>query len=148
MTSILNALSSLFKQEEPTETQGQQQISTLKTLDQYVDHAPSDQAALDMFEGEWASLIPGFQSSGWAPLFQDERVQWFDSQCGGFAGKKVLELGPLEGGHTYMLWKSGASPIISIESNKKAYLKCLITKELVGYDAKFLLGDFTKYLQN
>lgn len=147
MTKLLNRIASLIKRKLSGNVAVASAPPMLKTLDQYVDHAPSEQSALAIFEGEWASLIPGYQSGGWAALFQDDRIEWLGNQCNGFAGKKILELGPLEGGHTYMLWKAGAESIVSIESNKKAYLKCLLTKELLGYHAKFLLGDFTKYLQ-
>jgi hypothetical protein len=34
-------------------------------------------------------------------LDDDPRVKWFGKQLGGFAGKRILELGPLDGGtHT------------------------------------------------
>jgi SAM-dependent methyltransferase len=119
-----------------------------KILDQYVSDTPTEHSALAIFEGEWASQLPGYLHGGPVPLFEDDRIKWLESQCkGGFVGKKILELGPLEGGHTFMLSKAGAASIISIEGNKKAFLKCLLTKELFGYHAKFLLGDFTKYLK-
>jgi len=60
----------------------------------------------------------------------------------------VLELGPLEGGHSYMIERLGAESILAIEANKEAYLKCLIVKELYGLNkCKYLLGDFVKYLR-
>jgi Protein of unknown function (DUF1698) len=60
----------------------------------------------------------------------------------------VLELGPLEGAHTYRLQQLGAGRILAIESNVEAYLKCLIVKEALGMKrAEFMLGDFTLYLQ-
>jgi len=46
------------------------------------------------------------------------------------------------------MWKSGAKSIISIEANQRAFMKCLITKELLGYEAKFLLGNFAKYVES
>jgi len=112
----------------------------------FVAAATSGDDAVAIFEGEWASQIPGYKS-GPVPLFDDERIKWLEQQCGGFAGKSVLELGPMEGGHTYMLWKGGATPIVSIEGNKRSYLKCLVTKELLGYNANFRLGDFASYLE-
>ena len=54
---------------------------------------------------------------------------------------EVLELGPLEGGHTYMLEKSGAN-VFAIEANVDAFLRCLIVKNFFGLKAKFELGDF------
>jgi hypothetical protein len=53
----------------------------------------------------------------------------------------LLELGPLEGAHTYQLEKLGAKSILAIEANVEAFLKCLITKEITGLQvAKFMLG--------
>ena len=53
----------------------------------------------------------------------------------------MLELGPLEGAHTYMLDRAGASEVVAIEGNTRAFLKCLITKELLSMpSARFLVG--------
>lgn len=38
---------------------------------------------------------------------EDYRIEWFERIVGGFSGKRVLELGPLEEGHSYMLEKGG-----------------------------------------
>ena len=52
-------------------------------------------------------------------------------------GVDILELGPLEAGHTYALAQLGAN-ITAVEANAEAYLKCLLVKELLGIDkAKF-----------
>jgi hypothetical protein len=45
------------------------------------------------------------------------------------------------------MWRSGAQSIVSIEGNQRAFMKCLITKELLGYQAKFLYGDFSKFVE-
>ena len=55
------------------------------------------------------------------------------------AGKTVLELGPLEGAHTYQLHQRGAN-IVAVEASKQAYLKCLITKEIVGLPPELSSG--------
>jgi hypothetical protein len=120
--------------------------NTLSLNRDFVADASSEEAVLSIFQGEWASHIPGYQGGGKAALFNDSRIKWLEKQCEGFQGKSILELGPMEGGHTYMLWKAGAATIVAIEGNKRSYLKCLITKELLGYSAKFKLGDFSKYL--
>ena len=63
-------------------------------------------------------------------------------------GMRVLELGPLEGAHTYQLEKLGAASILAIEANADAFLKCLITKEILSLGAaKFVYGDFCEYLK-
>ncbi len=120
-------------------------------LDAYVTLPPSPQHALDIFAGEWASKLPpplDHLTAGSALLFDDARVEWAIERLGGVAGKRVLELGPLEGGHTYMLDRAGAAEVLAIEGNRRAYLKCLVVKELLGLRAaRFVCGDFTAYLR-
>ena len=45
-----------------------------------------------------------------------------------------------------MLAQSGAEYILSIESNQRAYLKCLIVQQALKFKADILLGDFQPYL--
>jgi hypothetical protein len=120
-------------------------------LDAYIRTAPSPQNALDIFRGEWSSKLPAplaELNAGAIGLFNDDRLQWFVTEIGGVKGKSVLELGPLEGGHTYMLEKMGAAEVTAIEANSRAFLKCLIVKELLNLQrAHFLFGDFIEYLR-
>ena len=86
--------------------------------------------------------------SGDSELFADSRIErtieWFGE---GIVGADVLELGPLEGGHTYMLDRAGAK-IYAVESNSRSFLKCLVTKELLDMkNARFARGDFVEYLR-
>ena len=66
-------------------------------------------------------------------------------------GSKIsesLSLGRLRRGHTYMLESLGAESILAIEANKRAYLKCLIVKEILGLNrSRFVLGDFVSFLR-
>ncbi len=121
-------------------------------LDYYLTTAPSTQNALDIFKGEWASKFPGDLAAleaGPLPLFEDSRITWAIEQFGGVAGKTGLELGPLEAGHTYMLEQAGAASITAIEANTRAYLKCLIAKEILQLNrSSFLCGDFLEYLRS
>ncbi len=114
----------------------------------YVLSMPSHQNAVDIFEGEWSSKIPleGLKSGELLLFDGDRRPVWAAEVFGGIQGYAVLELGPLEGAHTYQLEKLGAKTVLAIESNVHAYLRCLIVKEIFGLKAKFLLGDFCKYL--
>ena len=121
-------------------------------LDAYVRSAPSAQNAVDIFKGEWASQFPAALSdpvlAGGIPLFEDIRITSAIEQLGGVEGMRVLELGPLEGAHSYMLELYGAASVIAIESNTRAYLKCLISKEILNLQrVKFLCGDFLEYLK-
>lgn len=115
----------------------------------YVSGAPGPQLALDLFEGEWNSQLPAPLDAcraGEVPLFEDERADWGIKTLGGVQGQRILELGPLEGGHTTMLERAGAA-VTAVEANRHAYLRCLVVKELVGLQhARFLLGDFMPYL--
>jgi hypothetical protein len=117
----------------------------------YSKQFPTPQNAIDIFRGEWASKLPAAltqDTAGSIPLFEDDRIAEGLRALGGVAGHNVLELGPLEGGHSYMLERSGAASILSIESNSRAYLKCLISKELLGMQrVRFLHGDFMEYLR-
>jgi hypothetical protein len=86
--------------------------------------------------------------AGPLPLFQDERLTWALKAIGGVVGRSVLELGPLEGAHTYLMDQLGASDITAVEANPRAYLKCLVFKEVTGMRrARFLCGDFMEYLR-
>ncbi|MFN8487783.1 MAG: hypothetical protein U0350_09345 [Caldilineaceae bacterium] len=120
--------------------------------DRYLTAAPSEQNALDIFAGEWSSkFAPPFSElkAGSVPMFEDHRIHWFASEIGGFQQQQVLELGPLEGAHSYMLDRMGAQSVTAIESNTHAYLRCLITKEILGMPAvRFLCGDFMAYLRS
>lgn len=121
-------------------------------LDQYVREAPTPQASLDLFKGDWWSSFPGALSglrAGQLPLFDDPRIHWAIKALGGVEGKTVLELGPLEGGHTFALENAGARSILAIEASSKAFLKCLVAKEILGMQrARFALGDFEQYLRS
>jgi hypothetical protein len=118
---------------------------------EYVSVAPSPQTAVDLFAGEWSSrLPPPFEhlTAGPLPLFTDPRIDWGVNALGGVDGARVLELGPLEGAHSYMLEQRGAAAITAIEANRRAYMKCLVMKETLGMArTRFLLGDFVEYLR-
>jgi SAM-dependent methyltransferase len=127
-------------------------MATASILDAYVKSAPSPQNALDIFKGEWASVMPPpyhTLQAGGIPLFQDQRAAWALEQLGGCQGQRVLELGPLEGAHSYILQQHGAASVTAIEANTRAYLKCLIVKELLGLDrVHFVCGDFVGFLED
>jgi hypothetical protein len=120
-------------------------------LDAYITAAPSAQGTLDLFKGEWSSRLPepfADLNAGPIGLFNDDRIEWALEQLGDIGGMSALELGPLEGGHSYMLERAGAAEVIAIEANSRAFLKCLIVKELLGLArVRFLCGDFVEYLR-
>lgn len=107
---------------------------------------PSDMHSLTIFNNSWITSVPGAESiTGNIPLCQDSRIQWLiDNKT--LQGMNVLELGPLEGGHTYMLEKIGGAIVTAIEANPQSFLKTLILKNYFKLKAKILYGDFIKYL--
>ncbi len=114
--------------------------------------SPNYQHALDLFEGEWSTRLPDetglIAGTGETRLCEDARIHWAAEKLGGFAGKKVLELGPLEGGHSYMLEKLGAASVTAVEASARAYLKCLVLKEALGLQrVRFLPGDIAPFLR-
>jgi hypothetical protein len=118
---------------------------------EYVAVAPSPQTAFDLFAGEWSSHLPppfDHLTAGRLPLFSDARIAWAVRALGGVEHASVLELGPLEGAHSWMLEQHGAAAITAVEANRRAYMKCLVMKETLGMTrTRFLLGDFVEYLR-
>ena len=121
-------------------------------LDRYKMSFPCPQNALDIFQGEWTSELPDEMAdlkAGSMTLFKNALLGWFIDHIGGVEGSSILELGPLEGGHTYTLEKRGAKSILSIEANTRAFLKCLIIKEILRLrKSSFMCGDFVEYLRS
>ena len=121
-------------------------------LDKYVLSKPSDQNVIDVFQGTWASRLPDefglVTKPGESELFDDDRVAWIEEVFGAFTDWNILELGPLEGGHSYMLHNRNAKKIVSVEANTRSFLKCLCVKEVLKLDrVEFKLGDFMAYLK-
>ena len=130
------------------------QIPTAETgiLDAYCMQLPGPQQVLDIFRGEWSSAMPiesGLLTQpGQAPLFEDDRVKWAVAQAGGVRGSRILEIGPLEGGHSYMLEKAGAAEVVAVEANTRSFLKCLCVKEVFKLQGvRFLLGDCMSFME-
>jgi hypothetical protein len=121
----------------------------------YARESPSPQQKLDVFAGKWASRFPGEfaeLNAGATTLFEDPRINWAKEKFAelgvSIKGSSVLELGPLEGGHTYMLSKHGAASVTAVEAHSEAYLRCLVAKELLGMErVNFLLGDAVAFLR-
>ena len=110
---------------------------------------PSAQNAVDLVAG-WNHALPPEAGvvAGTAVLYEDRRIDWCLEQFGSIAGCRLLELGPLEAVHTYMLHRHNPALIHAVEANKLAFMRCLITKELLGLSrAHFMLGDFQKWLE-
>jgi hypothetical protein len=121
------------------------------TLERYTTVVPSSRTQADLFPGQWTSAVPlpdGSTVGGpRADLFADERIDWMLAELGPLDGMRVLELGPLEGGHTFMLERAGAAEILAIEAHQHAFLRCLVVKNLLDLRARFALGDFVAHLR-
>ena len=117
-------------------------------LGRFAASADAARNAVDIFKGEWASALPAELGvdAGTVPLFDDARLRWLNERLP-VAGRTVLELGPLEGGHTWQLERFGAADILALEANRRAFLKCLVVKELLGLRrARFQCVDFMAWL--
>lgn len=118
-------------------------------LDEYVGGMPGPQKAIDAVPG-WNMMLPGGAgvTAGTGQFYHDSRVLWALEQCGSIEGKAVLELGPLEASHTWMLEQRNPGLIHAIEANRLAFFRCLIVKEILPLKiAKFFLGDFRVWLE-
>jgi hypothetical protein len=75
----------------------------------------------------------------------DARIAMFVDKTGPLEGKRILELGPLEGGHTIQLARKGAS-VIGIEGHESNYQRCLFVKDFFKLDnVEFKLGDLRTF---
>lgn len=115
--------------------------------DRYVTDFPSDATAFALQAGAWKfdydqldrnAIVENAKSDG-RPRFCAETFT-------GFRDFRILELGPSDGYNTLGMELEGAHDIVSIEASTSAFLRCLILKNAMGLRAKFLLGDFLKYL--
>lgn len=124
---------------------------SITLTDKFTCELPSGQSAVDSLKGLWVSAFPtpDVVSGGTIPLFADTRVAHAIKLMGGsLKGKRVLELGPLEGGHTYMAHQAEADEIIAVEGNSICYLKTLIAKEIYRLDrARILHGEIERWLE-
>jgi SAM-dependent methyltransferase len=112
----------------------------------YEKRTPSDQNAVDLFEGHWESKLPELYS-GHKGNFMDIRLTSALKVLGGVKDKTLLEIGPFEGFHTVALEQAGASRITAVESSKENFLKCLVIKEVANLTkSSFLLGDAQKFV--
>jgi hypothetical protein len=118
-------------------------------LDEYVEGPPSAQNAVDALAG-WNMALPAEAGAiaGPAAFYNDPRILWALERFGPLEGRSVLELGPLEASHTYILEQHRPASILAIEANRLSFLRCLVVKELLGLRiAKFELGNFAPWLE-
>jgi hypothetical protein len=138
----------LARLDEPPHASGTDSPRGHGLNDRYIEQAPSAANAVDIFAGDWSTSLPIDAETGPADLIGDARLTSCVEALGGISGGRVLELGPLEGAHTLTLRRDlHAANVVAIEANTRAFLRCLITKELMHLDGvEFRLGDFRPYL--
>jgi hypothetical protein len=118
-------------------------------IDEYVSGVPTAQKAVDILPG-WSHALPQHvgAKAGVTILYRDPRILWAIEQFGSLAGRKILELGPLEASHTYILDQLNPELLHAIEAKAAAYLRCLVVKELLNLrHARFFVGDFIAWLE-
>lgn len=116
---------------------------------------PTPQNAIDIFKGSWindlSDALPGVIAGSFKAFSPEDRRPAFVAEHlgrgGSLEGMKILELGPLEAGHTWQLEQRGASDIVAVEGNPDSFLRCLLVKELLGMRARFQFGDFVSFLE-
>jgi hypothetical protein len=120
-----------------------------RSFDRYVPSEPTLQNAIDAVAGWNTSFPPELGlNAGSLATYNDPRILWAIECFGDIKGRRVLELCPLEGGHTSMLDTAGAE-VDAIEANQLAFMRCLITKEILQLKrSRFSLGDFMKALEH
>lgn len=91
----------------------------------------SIESTFSIMEG-WTSRFEkdGIQFGGELMLHTIPTLTWQIKMIGGVKGKRILELGPLEGAHTKRLIDEGAKEVIAIEGLSYCFMKCLIVKEV------------------
>jgi hypothetical protein len=100
----------------------------LKRSHDSVTGAPPPLNAVDTVRTSTSRFPPPYDGlCAWtAPLFEGTH-RLGNTPTRRVDGRRVLELGPLEGAHTHMLEQHGADSIVAVKANRSAYSKCLIT---------------------
>src|SRR5262245_13361055 len=94
------------------------ELPRAEVLDQYVRSAPSPANIAALVQDQWLSRLPAEMGleGGRAGLFDDARIHRLLGLID-IAGQDVLELGPLEGGHSTHFARAGAGRVTAIEAN-------------------------------
>jgi hypothetical protein len=122
---------------------------TSEVFNQYERSAPAHQNAINALKG-WNSAFPEeFRlEAGAHHLYADGRIAWAIETYGSIENATVLEVGPMEGMHTFMLNRQRPARIDSIEANRLCFLRCLVTRQILDIDRSvFRLGDIEHWLR-
>jgi hypothetical protein len=147
--SVVSLVRGIFKNKEFTSASSTN-VGGQQNFDDYVNCQPTNQALVDLIDG-WNCAFPKRINveAGELHLYADPRINWAVAQANGIDQKKILEIGPLEGGHSFLLQSYRPLLHIAVEASQRAFLKCLIAKELYPLSrVQFKLGDGVAYLNS
>jgi len=120
-------------------------------LDRHALGFPDPKNCFSLFQNDWQHFkleTEDGNTSLSVERLNDQFIPFCAERIGGFGSKRVLELGPYEGFHSFALARAGVALATSIEANPRNFLKCLIVKNYFSLDRiSFLLGDFATYLK-
>jgi SAM-dependent methyltransferase len=99
----------------------------------------------EVFEqcGPWQSrfVIDGETLGGLYDFPADPRIRRLAGELS-LEGKRVLELGCLEGGHSLALSRLGPRELVAVEGRAASYVRCCVVKNVFGLDrVRFVLDD-------
>jgi hypothetical protein len=115
--------------------------------DRFVNAMADDKNAFALQAGAWKFDFENLTKDEILDVVRlDNRPRYCAAAFPALRNFQILELGPGDGYHTLGLDLVGARNVIAIESNARAFLRCLILKNAFGLRAKFLLGDFLQYV--
>lgn len=113
--------------------------------DKFILDPPTDANAFRIYRGAWHYNFDRLSLDEiLTNIHGDPRPRWCAETYPGFRHFHVVELGPGDGYNTAALEYLGARQVTSIEGNVDAFIRCLILKNALGLNSKFLLGDFTR----
>ena len=116
--------------------------------DRFVTEAPDDRNAFALQASAWKFDFERLTKAEILKVVEeDNRPRYCAAAFPNLKNFEIIELGPSDGYHTLGLSLVGAQNVLAIEANVRAFVRCLILKNAFSLKAKFLLGDFLKYLR-
>lgn len=123
---------------------------TITKFDKFCNKLPAEETAFSLFPDAWKFKFDKMTQDEIISflLTIDGRPKMCSNLFNNFSEFNIIEFGPSDGYNTAQLEMNGAKFIKSIESNIEAFLRCLIIKNFLNLNCRFLLGDFLKFFSN